>query len=199
MISDISHGCQTFYHVCVHTHTHTHTLCVVPLLQVTVALRAPDTDPSCTHTHYIYRPQRSCAKVIFLHVCVILSTAGCACPGGMCARGCVCTQGPCVPRVGGVHAQGGVHARGWGVCVPGCVCMPVGHGTHAPPTHTTRYGWSMRGRYASYWNAFLFCVCSSRPLPRSTTGYVYTMYFLCCYSLTRGSSSASFWIHPYRT
>ena len=30
------------------------------------------------------------------------------------------------------------------------------HGTHASPPDTTRYGQSIHGRYASYWNAFLF-------------------------------------------
>ena len=47
-------------------------------------------------------------------------------------------EGACM--MGGMHG-GGVHGRG--------ACMP-----HTPDT--TRYGRSMRGRYASYWNAFLF-------------------------------------------
>ena len=51
----------------------------------------------------------------------------------------------------GGHAWlGGV--CGWGVCAWGkgaCMaCMP-------PWPDTTRYGRSMSGRYASYWNAFL--------------------------------------------
>ena len=69
-------------------------------------------------------------------------------------------RGACV--VGGVH--GGGHAwqgscmvggHAWQGCVCGGghawqgACMP-----HMPPD-TTRYGRSMRGRYASYWNAFL--------------------------------------------
>ena len=62
--------------------------------------------------------------------------------GVMHGRG-VCGRGMC----GGGHA--------WqGVCVVG-VCM-VG-GVHTPP-NTTRYSRSMRGRYASYWNAFLLFV-----------------------------------------
>ena len=41
-----------------------------------------------------------------------------------------------------------------GTCVVGA-CMAGGmHAMHNP--HTMRYGWSMRGRYASFWNAFLF-------------------------------------------
>ena len=52
--------------------------------------------------------------------------------GGMHGRGCM---------VGGMHIRGACMAW-WGVC-----------GMHAP--NTTRYCRSMRGRYASYWNAFL--------------------------------------------
>ena len=51
--------------------------------------------------------------------------------GGMCGRG---------------HAWQGVHGRG---------CMAGGHACHAWPPSTMRYGRSMHGRYASYWNAFL--------------------------------------------
>ena len=40
---------------------------------------------------HFYRPQRSCAKVIFLHVCVILSTGG----GGRGWGACV-VMGACV-------------------------------------------------------------------------------------------------------
>ena len=48
-----------------------------------------------------------------------------------------------------------------GVCMAGGhvwwgVCMVGGHACHTCPPDTTRYGRSMRGRYASYWNAFLF-------------------------------------------
>ena len=54
---------------------------------------------------------------------------------------------------GGGHAWWG-DMHGWGVCGGGA-CMAGGVcATHASP-HTTRYGRSMRGRYASYWNAFL--------------------------------------------
>ena len=48
---------------------------------------------------------------------------------------------------GGVHGRGGMHGKG-GVCVRGM------HAMHTP-ADTTRYGRSMHGRYASYWNAFL--------------------------------------------
>ena len=72
-----------------------------------------------------------------------------------------------VHRGGGMRGRGGGRGvggmRGRGACmVGGQVCMAGGHvggmhgGGHAcPPTHyeTLR---SMRARYASYWNAFLF-------------------------------------------
>ena len=75
--------------------------------------------------------------------------------------------GKCM-AVGGMHAQGGHAWQGsyvsgggrvwpWGVCMEGA-CMP-----HPPPPQpdTTRYGRSMSGRYASYWNAFLFNINSN--------------------------------------
>ena len=67
-----------------------------------------------------------------------------ACMAGVCmVRACMAGWGHAWQ---GVH-DGGMHIRGacmawWGVC-----------GMHAP--NTTRYCRSMRGRYASYWNAFL--------------------------------------------
>ena len=77
-----------------------------------------------------YRPQTKFANVMFLHVSVILSTGGWhAWQGGVCMVG------------------GGMHGRGpawWGACVAGGV-----HGRYYEIQ-------SMRGRYASYWNAFLF-------------------------------------------
>ena len=46
-----------------------------------------------------------------------------------------------------------------GTCMAGGVCGGDVHGRgHARPPHTTRYSRSMRGRYASYWNAFLLFV-----------------------------------------
>ena len=42
-------------------------------------------------------------------------------------------------RGGGMHGQGSCMSRGRGVCMP----------------DTMRYGRSMSGWYASYWNAFL--------------------------------------------
>ena len=60
--------------------------------------------------------------------------------GDMCGRGAMCGRG---------HVWQGCHVWWGAMCGRGCACPP-------PPTHTTRYGWSMRERYASYWNAFLF-------------------------------------------
>ena len=64
-------------------------------------------------------------------------------PGGA----CMVSQGACVAKGGACVAKGACMAKG-------------GHAwyAHTPPT---RYGWSMRGRYASYWKAFLF------PLPET--------------------------------
>ena len=71
----------------------------------------------------------------------------CVTKGGMCGEG-----GPCM--AGGHAWQRGVCGRG--ECVAGeGVCMAGGHAWHAHIPNTTRYGRSMRGRYASYWNAFL--------------------------------------------
>ena len=107
-------------------------------------------------------------KVIFLHMSVILFTGG-----GMCGRdGGVHGGGPRVCVVGGMHGRGmcggGMHGRGcawWGHVwqegmhvkgdmrgrgVHGGGCMVGGmHGRY----YEIR---SMSGRYASYWNAFLF-------------------------------------------
>ena len=48
-------------------------------------------------------------------------------------------------RKGGMHDKRGGMCGKMGACIP---CMP--------PHPSTRYGWSMGGRYTSYWNAFLF-------------------------------------------
>ena len=164
---------------------------------------------------YVYCSQQSWGKVIFSQASVILSTGGCAwpgghaCPGGVCgwvicgwgvciardvhAWGCVCPGGVhawevCVPGghvclgrhacLGGMHGQGhawpgGMHGCrghawpgcvcGWGACMAGA-CIMGGHAwgggmcdTHAPACRYCGYGIrSMSGRYASYWNAFLF-------------------------------------------
>ena len=79
--------------------------------------------------NYYYRPQRSCGKVMFLHVSVILFTGvGGACMvGGHVWQG-VCMAGGCVAKGGGMHGTGGMRGRRDGHC---------------------------SGQYASYWNAFL--------------------------------------------
>ena len=80
-----------------------------------------------------YRPQRSWGKVIFLQASVILLTGGGAGPGGLCSRG----GGGLVLR--GVLGPGGFLGLGGG----GAWWRPPRDG------HCC-------GRYASYWNAFLF-------------------------------------------
>ena len=80
--------------------------------------------------------------------------------GGHVWQGDMCGRGACM--AGGMHGRGNVwqgactagacvaggHAW-WGACMTGSV-----HDMHAP----SRYYeiWSVSGRYASYWNAFLF-------------------------------------------
>ena len=110
--------------------------------------------------------------------------AGGAWPGGRACWGvCECLGGmhgwgACMPGGGGVHGReacmaGGMHATCLGgMCGKGA-CMP----RSAPlRPDTTRYGRSMSGRYASYWNAFLFDIISAKNCTkmkinhRSTTG-----------------------------
>ena len=72
----------------------------------------------------IYRPQTKFAKVMFLHVSVILSTGG-ACvvaPGGACV---VAWWGMCGCSGGAWLLLGGACVVPWGACMvaPGVVCM----------------------------------------------------------------------------
>ena len=93
-----------------------------------------------TRFRFITARKRSLRR-LFLHLSVILFTGG----GGVRGRAGVCGGGRGHAWQGERVWQGGVRV-GEGACVP--------H-THAPPPDTTRYGRSMGGRYASYWNAFL--------------------------------------------
>ena len=94
-----------------------------------------------------------CESYVFTPVCHSVHGGG---GGGVRGRGGAC-------MAGGVCGGGGMHGRG--ACVVGGVCGR-GHAwqrgacmPRTPPPDTTRYGRSMRRRYASYWNAFLFmCV-----------------------------------------
>ena len=123
-----------------------------------------------------YRLQRSCGKVMFLHLSVILFTGGSLsggvsiqrvsvqrglcprglyprglCPGGVCPRG-VSVQGVSVQRDfrPGGSPWGGSLSRGClypgGLC-PGGLCQGDPLPRHCMVTF---------GRYASYWNAFFF-------------------------------------------
>ena len=102
---------------------------------------------------HLLRPANEiCEGYVFTRVC--LSTGVCVWQGGMHGRGGHVWQG-CVHgrgvQAGGVQAggvqAGGVHGRGHGG-----VCVVGGHACHGR-YHGIR---SMSGRYASYWNAFLF-------------------------------------------
>ena len=83
--------------------------------------------PSC------YRPQRSCGKVMFSQVSVILFTGGCA------SQHALGQTPPCRPPPTGRPPGQTPPAQ----CILG----------YTPHTHTGGY---CSGRYASYWNAFLF-------------------------------------------
>ena len=118
-----------------------------------------------------YRPQTKFAKVMFLQVSVILSTGGacvvaprggvCGCSGGACIvawgslRGC--SGGACVVALGGCAwlLWGGMcgYSGGHALLLPGGACVVApGGGMHGFFDEIR----SMRGRYASYWNAYLF-------------------------------------------
>ena len=95
--------------------------------------------------------KRSCGKVMFLHLSVSHSVhRGALHPGGLHPRGLlpgfVCIQGDLHPEAGSastgsLHPGGSASRRVWADPPP-----PIGY-------HRIR---STSGRYASYWNAFLF-------------------------------------------
>ena len=113
---------------------------------------------------FFYRSQRSCRKVMFLHLSVILFTGGSLSKGGSLSRevsvrqvsvqrglcpGGVTIQGV---SVGGSLSRGSLSAgaRSMGVSVWGFSVL--GFLSGKPPSHrTVTCGWC-----ASYWNAFLF-------------------------------------------
>ena len=128
-----------------------------------------------------YRPQTKFAKVMFLHLSVShlvhrgggVHGRGVACVvggmcRGMCMAGGVHGGGACVVVVG-EHAWQGACVVGRGhmwhrACMAGGMCVEGrhawwGHTCYAHPPDTTKYDRSMCGRYASYWNAFLFIYC----------------------------------------
>ena len=101
--------------------------------------------------------KRSCGKVMFLQVSVILSTGGGACVvvaggGRIGVHGC---RGECMVQ-GGMRGCGGGHAWLWGGGMRGCGGACIVAGGACIGHNEIR---SMSGRYAFYWNAFLF------PLP----------------------------------
>ena len=75
----------------------------------------------------------------------------CMVKGGMHGKGEACMTKPCMVKGGGMHGEGGACVAKGGHAWQG------GHAWYAHPP-SMRYGRSMRGRYASYWNAFLLRV-----------------------------------------
>ena len=82
---------------------------------------------------HFYCPQRSCGKVMFLHMSVSHSVH----------RGGLCPSMQHRSHDQGGSLSGGVSVQGGGLC-------PRGSPSGRPPLNTVT-----RGRYASYWNAFL--------------------------------------------
>ena len=92
--------------------------------------------------------KRSCGKVMFLHLSVILFTGGGVSVGGVSIQGSLWLQGGCLwLQVGCLWLQGGVSdCRG--------VSLTAGGLCQGDTSHTVK-----SGRYASCWNAFLFDWC----------------------------------------
>ena len=126
------------------------------------------------HTHvcyinvYFYRPQTNFAKVMFLHLSVILFM------GGVCLSACWDTH-PQSRHPTGADTPWSRH--------PPEQTPPPRADTHHPPRSKHPPGadtsppcsacWEIRatsGRYASYWNAFLsfIFVCNIRPYGQNT-------------------------------
>ena len=81
-----------------------------------------------------YCPQQSCEGYVFTGVC-LSTVGGCLLPGSTWSQGGVCSQ-----RGRGICSRGGG--------IPACTeADPPGRDGHCC------------GRYASYWNAFLFLIC----------------------------------------
>ena len=120
------------------------------------------------HELFYYRPQRSWAKVMFLQASVILSTGECLpqCmlgyhpPGSGHPLGADTPPGANTPRdqtsPGGRHPPPGADTPpGTRHPLPGADTPP---GTTPPPQEADSGIWSTSGRYASYWNAFMFAM-----------------------------------------
>ena len=123
------------------------------------------------HVCNFYRPQRSWGKVMFLQASVILLTGGTS-PPRLCTPldyvpPRLHTPRLCAPRT--TYPPDYVPSQ---TTYPPGLCTPPGLGTpqglHTPPDYiplsrlrtpldyVSPRGRSMCGRYASYWNAFLF-------------------------------------------
>ena len=83
---------------------------------------------------FYYRPQTKFAKVMFLHLSVILFTGWGACmAGGVRSSPCVARGRGCMHGRGACVAGGGMHGRGaGGMCSGGCAWQG---GMHGPPPH----------------------------------------------------------------
>ena len=107
--------------------------------------------------HSCYHPQRKFAKVIFLHVSVILSRDQVHPLGPGTPPGTRYTPRTRYIPLGPGTPQDQVHPTGPGT-PPKARYTPTGPGTPPGTRHIPRACWEIwetSGRYASYWNAFL--------------------------------------------
>ena len=98
----------------------------------------------------------------------VAEEGACMAEGGKHGRGACMAAGMCMAGV--CMAEGGMHGRGghvWqGACMAGGghswqeMCMAGGHAWHICPPPRYYEIRSMSGRYASYWNAYLFYIVS---------------------------------------
>ena len=98
-----------------------------------------------------YRPQRSWAKVMFLQASVILST------GGVCLSACWDARPPPPEQTHPPGADTPLNQAPLTRHTPR-TRHPPPWASPPPSQEADASMWSMSGRYASYWNAFLFAI-----------------------------------------
>ena len=110
-----------------------------------------------------YRPQQSCGKVMFLHLSVILST------GGMSASVHAGIHTPHPPPPLGRHPHW-TDTPHWQTA-PWADSPQADTPGQTPPSPPPKADGYCRGRYASYWNAFLFFIFFLLKMSKFTIWY----------------------------
>ena len=132
-----------------------------------VALR--EVMSQCNYSPLNYRPQRSCGKVVFLHLSVILFTGSC-------------------PADAPKQTPLGRHPA-WADNSP----------RQTLPRQTPPRDSHYRGRYASYWNAFMYfqylcwpvvLLCGTQTYEESIMKYHVKTYCICSSDLMNGKNTA---------